>query len=158
QNILRVQDIIDELEKRLRSIKVQAGKARNYQEYSKRLRELRSNFALAEYHRLFESRTSLEQVVAKFSDAVTQLRTSMSDHDAFLANAGTDLHAIEEQISALEARLLTVQSEMTGQQERVSGSQQRIAEQTELLERCRARVAALEQQAAALAEKIREHD
>ncbi len=51
QNLLRVADVIEELEKRLRSVKLQAGKARNYMEYQGRLNELRSSFALAEYHR-----------------------------------------------------------------------------------------------------------
>jgi len=158
QNILRVQDIVDELEKRLRSIKVQAGKARNYQEYSTRLRELRSTFALAEYHRLFESRSTLETTVAQFSDQATGLRTAMSDHDVRLAQAANESAELEQQISALDARMLTVQSEMTGQQERVSAAEQRIVEQTDLLARCRARVAAIEQQAAVLADQIREHE
>src|SRR5215469_5853231 len=50
QNLLRVNDIVEEVEKRLRSVKVQAGKARNYQEYVGRLNELRLMYALQEYH------------------------------------------------------------------------------------------------------------
>src|SRR5439155_9910551 len=50
QNLLRVNDIVEEVEKRLRSVKVQAGKARNYQEYVARLNELRLTYALQEYH------------------------------------------------------------------------------------------------------------
>ena len=34
QNLLRVNDIVEEVEKRLRSVKVQAGRARTYQEHS----------------------------------------------------------------------------------------------------------------------------
>ncbi len=156
QNIMRLQDIVDELERRLRSIKVQAGKARNYQEYSNRLRELRSTFALAEYHRLFESRSGLEREVTEFSDAATGLRTSMSEHDAFVSKAAEEVSGLEERISGLDARLLTVQSEMTGQQERAAAAEHRIVEQTELLERCRARLATIEQQAGALAAQIAE--
>src|SRR5436853_5242905 len=48
QNLLRVTDIVEEVEKRLRSVKVQAGKARNYQEHSQKLRELRLTYALKE--------------------------------------------------------------------------------------------------------------
>src|SRR5438309_840177 len=50
QNLLRVTDIVDEVEKRLRSVKLQAGKARNYQEHSQRLSELRLTYALHDYH------------------------------------------------------------------------------------------------------------
>src|SRR5207302_2381724 len=50
QNLLRVTDIVEEVEKRLRSVKVQAGRARTFQEHSLRLRELRLTYALQEYH------------------------------------------------------------------------------------------------------------
>src|ERR687889_571962 len=33
QNLLRVNDIVEEVDRRLRSVKIQAGKGRNYQEY-----------------------------------------------------------------------------------------------------------------------------
>src|ERR687894_699194 len=50
QNLLRVRDIVEEVEKRLRSVKVQAGRARTYQEHSTRLAELRLTYALHDYH------------------------------------------------------------------------------------------------------------
>src|SRR5437868_3615004 len=50
QNLLRVNDIVEEVEKRLRSVKIQAGRARTFQEYSQRLSELRLTYALQEYH------------------------------------------------------------------------------------------------------------
>src|SRR5439155_5502671 len=50
QNLLRVHDIVEEVEKRLRSVKIQAGRARTFKEYSTRLGELRLTYALQEYH------------------------------------------------------------------------------------------------------------
>src|SRR5947199_686269 len=50
QNVVRVNDIVEEVEKRLRSVKIQAGRARTFQEYSERLNELRLTYALQEYH------------------------------------------------------------------------------------------------------------
>src|SRR5438477_8132721 len=52
QNLQRLRDIIDEVEKQLRSVKLQASKAQRYQEYSNRLKELRLALGLDEYHRL----------------------------------------------------------------------------------------------------------
>src|SRR5690348_14566279 len=52
QNVQRLRDIIDEVEKQLRSVKLQAAKAQRYQEYSSRLRELRVALGLDEYHQL----------------------------------------------------------------------------------------------------------
>src|SRR5438093_5944184 len=52
QNLQRLQDIIAEVEKQLRSVKLQAAKAQRYQEYSNRLKELRVGLSLQEYHQL----------------------------------------------------------------------------------------------------------
>src|SRR5437763_13907643 len=50
-NLQRLRDIIDEVEKQLRSVKLQASKAQRYQEYSGRLKELRLTLGLDEYTR-----------------------------------------------------------------------------------------------------------
>src|SRR6476661_5199156 len=60
QNLLRVNDIVEEVEKRLRSVKVQAGRARTYQEHSQRLSELRLTYALHDYHTQHTQLTELE--------------------------------------------------------------------------------------------------
>jgi chromosome segregation protein len=52
QNLLRLKDIIEEVEKQLRSVKLQASKAQRYQEYSERLKQLRVGLGLQEYQQL----------------------------------------------------------------------------------------------------------
>src|SRR5215470_15726247 len=52
QNVQRLKDIIDEVEKQLRSVKLQAAKAQRYQEHSGRLKELRIALGLEEYREL----------------------------------------------------------------------------------------------------------
>src|SRR5512140_3270831 len=52
QNLLRLADIVGEVQRQLRSVKLQAGKARNYLQYTQRLKELRVNFSLSEFHQL----------------------------------------------------------------------------------------------------------
>src|SRR6516165_2468167 len=54
QNVARLRDILDEVEKQLRSVKLQAAKAQRYQEYTTRLKELRLALGLDEYHQLSE--------------------------------------------------------------------------------------------------------
>src|SRR3954471_24510489 len=66
QNLLRVTDIVEEVEKRLRSVRVQAGRARTYQEHSTRLSELRLTYSLHEYHTLF---TQLKELESAAEDA-----------------------------------------------------------------------------------------
>src|SRR5262245_54108951 len=85
QNVQRLRDILDEVEKQLRSVKLQAAKAQRYQEYSTRLRELRVGLGLQEYQqlserleteqaRLDELRTGLEQQTAQTEAWECELR------------------------------------------------------------------------------------
>ena len=59
QNLLRLTDIVEEVEKRLRSVKIAAGKARNYQELSGQLAELRLKSAMHDYHTLTSRQAEL---------------------------------------------------------------------------------------------------
>jgi chromosome segregation protein len=156
QNLLRVQDIIEENEKRLRSVKLAAGKARNYQTYSQQLRELRSTYALAEYHRLRTTEDELSREASALSDEATRIRTDISDHETKASQANVRIVELEHETSEAEGRLLTVQSQMTGQEERIAAAQRRIADQTELLARSRDRLAGFEGQVAALVAKLSE--
>src|ERR1700686_66508 len=54
QNLQRLKDIIDEVEKQLRSVKLQAAKAQRHQEYSGRLKELRVALGFQEFRQLSE--------------------------------------------------------------------------------------------------------
>src|SRR5215469_9118809 len=63
QNLLRLRDILEEVEKQLRSVKLQASKAQRYQEHTGRLRELRVAEGLKEHHRLSERLRAEGQVL-----------------------------------------------------------------------------------------------
>src|SRR5438034_3881360 len=75
QNLLRLRDILDEVDKQLRSVKLQAAKAQRYQEYSGRLKELRLTLGLEEYH-------SLTEKLRGKTAALEQLRAGLDEHAA----------------------------------------------------------------------------
>ena len=60
QNLLRLSDIVDEVESRLKSVRAQAAKARRYKEYADRLQELRTQVGLADWRRLGDKLTPLK--------------------------------------------------------------------------------------------------
>src|SRR5438093_3792876 len=66
QNLLRVNDIVEEVEKRLRSVRIQAGRARTFQEHTSRLNELRLSYAIQEYHIQYQQSVALK---GKLEDA-----------------------------------------------------------------------------------------
>ncbi|GMU35082.1 MAG: chromosome segregation protein SMC [Planctomycetia bacterium] len=156
QNLLRVQDIVEEIEKRLRSVKLAAGKARNYQSYNQRLRELRSRYALAEYHRHRSDADAHSREADGLSDEVTRIRTDLSNNEARSSQANVRILELEQETSQAESRLLTVQSQITGQQERIAAADRRISDQTDLLGSSRERLAGFDGQVAALESRLTE--
>ncbi|MEM6330006.1 MAG: chromosome segregation protein SMC [Planctomycetota bacterium] len=49
QNLLRLSDIVDEVEGRLRRVRIQAGKAKRYREQTERLKQLRTQLGLTDW-------------------------------------------------------------------------------------------------------------
>ncbi len=134
QNLLRLRDIVDEVENRLRSVRLQAGKARRYRDYSGRLQELRTQVALVDW-------TRLSQQLAAF--------------DAELADLETQRSAAEAEAEALEARQLEADSQIGEINEAIrageaqnAGYRERIAAGESAIDHERARLRDLEQEIA----------
>jgi chromosome segregation protein len=154
QNLLRVEDIVEEVEKRLRSIKYQAGKARNFQEYDRQLRAKRATFSLAEYHRLMERQVKLGDETAALSDQATGLRTTISSAEARAASVDAELLRLEAELRQVEQQQLATANEMSANKERIQGSRQRLEELTAARGRAQQRLAAERQRASRLRQQI----
>lgn len=75
QNLLRLRDIVDEVENRLKNVRTQASKARRYREYSDRLQQLRTQVALSDWRQLTEKLEAVEAQMAA-------VRTEIAEHNA----------------------------------------------------------------------------
>ena len=67
QNLLRVGDIIEELQKQLRSVKLQASKARKYQEYVEQLKKLKVGLSLKNYRDLKAKKVSVSEQISQIN-------------------------------------------------------------------------------------------
>jgi chromosome segregation protein len=119
QNLERIRDIIEEVERQLRSVKLQAAKAQRFQEYSNRLKELRVNLGLAEYHQLSRQlaveTSALDQQKAGLADRaaraessereISRLEAAESRLDQAIHQQETALAAAREHIASAEATL-----------------------------------------------------
>src|SRR5271156_6527417 len=102
QNLSRVKDIIEEIEKQLRSVKLQASKAQRYQEYSNRLKELRLTLGLQEYGDLTQKLSAETQALDQLKNELDQraARAGACEAEAerlemFLADLDDQLHEAE---------------------------------------------------------------
>ncbi len=116
QNLLRLNDIVQEVEKRLRSIKYQAGKARNYQTYSEQLKEMRSLHFLAQYHTLSAGRTNMSARLDAATDShsavtarIDQLETARSASELEAVDLERSARELQGQIASISGQITTCQ-------------------------------------------------
>jgi chromosome segregation protein len=141
QNLLRVNDIVEEVASRLRSVKLQAGKARSYQEYTTRLRELRLQYALQDYHTHASQLAELEEkqsaAQAKLDEIAQQLAAAQNE----LAMNRQTFEGLSQQKQRTEHQLVQAKADVQSAQQRQQFAQQQlaqIAEQIAQFERDRA--------------------
>lgn len=154
QNLLRLNDVVDELEKRLRSVKVAAGKARNFQQYDARLRELRAAFSLAEYHELELQRAAQQQAAGGFAEALAGKRAALAQRDAEAAELAHAIQIQDERIRAGEQQLASLASELSALQERIAQGDRRLNDLSEMREQRLAQAAELQTRRATLDERV----
>jgi chromosome segregation protein len=140
QNLLRLADILGEVSKRLRSVKLAAGKARNYLEYAQRLKELQVNYSLVEYGRnkeqLDEKSGLLCQAEEVFSSAAaaeagaeaeaTRLGNEIIDREHKLSETGNSLVAIQSKIDQKLQRIEFLRSRTVELEQRRGAATQQI--------------------------------
>ncbi|MAE60285.1 MAG: chromosome segregation protein SMC [Planctomycetaceae bacterium] len=110
QNLLRCRDKVEDVAKRLRSVKVQAGRARTFQEHTQRLRELQLTHVLADYHRLQSDLKTVSESLAsatgqreQAAEALTKAEQQRTDAEAVRQRLQNEQRRIEQQRIQTEA-------------------------------------------------------
>jgi len=132
QNLLRLGDIVEEVESRLRSVRAQAGKARRYKEYTDRLQDLRTQVGLVDWRRLSERLAAVEQRCTQARDERDAAAAEVETLEAALLQLDTQAAQLQETLSLGDAQL--------------SANRERIAAAESTIEHERARLDDLEEQ------------
>ncbi|MEM1355221.1 MAG: chromosome segregation protein SMC [Planctomycetota bacterium] len=115
QNLTLCRQRLEDTERRLRSVKMQAARARSFQEHSARLKALQLQYALAEFHKLstelVEVREQLEQAEADRTAAGREL----ARHESSLADADVERQAIAGKLKQIEQRRIQTQADQQQQ-------------------------------------------
>src|SRR5262245_10802350 len=96
-NLQRSNDIRAELDKQLRSVKLQAAKAQRYQEHSARLKELRVGLGLREYHEL------TAQLDGE-TTALNELQGALAKATAEHARGEDELRRLDNELAELDGQ------------------------------------------------------
>jgi chromosome segregation protein len=179
QNLDLCRGRLEDTQRRLRSVKAQASRARTHQELTRELRQLQLDSALAEYH---EQHTTLTDLDDRAQQAQADLQVARRRHgaaEALLSDQQTRAAAAADQHQALERQRLQhvahrdqakqqqhhaqqTADELAGRIEQDHQRARQLADQAKQLEQQReaqlAKVAQLEQQqaeAAATLERVK---
>jgi len=144
QNLLRINDVLAEVSKRLRSIKYQAGKARNYQSYTETLRSLRSLYVMAQYHTLSAVRTELQGKLDAQNDALSTIAAKIEQLEGARTATEAEAADLERAARDVEARLAGTTGAITAAQQRSEMLVSRVKELGEQVVRDAARGEELE--------------
>jgi chromosome segregation protein len=136
QNLLRLSDIVDEVESRLRAVRMQAGKARRYQEYAGRLQELRTQVGLTDWRKLTAQLQAHEGEIAALRDEAAQ--------------TGSLAERSEQQANEIDARIAEVDTLIRTSEVRIAQNRERIAALEAALDSERGRIGEFDEQAARL--------
>ena len=155
QNLQRLKDIIDEVEKQLRSVKLQASKALRYQEHSTRLKELRFALGLQEYHQLTSGLGVEEQALTELRGELDQRAARAGACEAEAERLEIFLADLEDSLREQEAQLARVVQQIGTEEGVVTHESALSADLEAELRRTRGLLAELTTRVGALAEAAR---
>jgi chromosome segregation protein len=111
ENLSRLGDIIDEVEKRMHRLKVQAGKARRFREHFDRLRLLRVRAALQDYRALLAERCELsagrflsDGRLARLADVLRRLKEALAGRQSERRERSASLAGSRERLAEAQKR------------------------------------------------------
>jgi len=128
QNLLRLADILGEVGKRLRSVKLQAGKARNYLQYTQRLKELQVNYSLVEYAKHRTQISQKQEALDQVSEQFETLSAEVAKEDTLLSRLGEEIIETEHKLSSTGNSLVSVQSKIEQKLQRIDFLRDRVSE------------------------------
>ncbi len=140
-NVLRLNDLLEELERQLRSVKLAAGKARRWQELDRRWRELRCSFALAEYHALAGSVAEHAARLRDLSALAAAQRAAVAAWERAEAAIRNEERAADERVREAEERGADLRREQESLRERIVAEQRRAEELADQIGRLRRQAA-----------------
>lgn len=113
QNLLRLSDLVGEVESQLRKTKSQAGKAEIYRRSAARLQKLRVEVALFDWRLKTAER-------AQTTVETTDFAAFQADAEGKIAAAETAQRDAASKLTAVEAELRRVETELSGVRERIA--------------------------------------
>ncbi|MEN6556682.1 MAG: chromosome segregation protein SMC, partial [Thermoguttaceae bacterium] len=156
QNLLRLSDIVDEVESRLRGVRTQAGKARRYKEYADRLQELRTQVGLVDWRRLSDRLAAAENELQALNDARAAAAAEQERCEAERLDIDNQTHQFNEEIRRTESQIADNREHIATAETIVEHERSRGRDLDQEIVRSRRQVVALSTRAGDLQQQFQE--
>lgn len=156
QNLLRLTDIVDEVENRLKTVRNQAAKARRYREHTQRLQELRTQVALTDWRRLTEKLRTIEQEIFALREQVETGAATAEKLEAGILESDAAVLVRTEEMRAADQRLAGNREQISLQEATIRDQRQRAKELAEEAELHRKNLATMQERHGDLLEKLQQ--
>ncbi|MFO8013793.1 MAG: chromosome segregation protein SMC [Phycisphaerae bacterium] len=137
QNLVRLGDIVQEVERRLRSVKVQAGRARSWKEYNARLQGLRVSYALNAYDEHTRAMTEQQRDLDGLHDRRSAAAGRLADLDRRRADLEREAMDLQDQARQADARLSEIRTAISTAENEIGFHRTRADELRQVADRDR---------------------
>ncbi|MCA9017540.1 MAG: AAA family ATPase, partial [Planctomycetaceae bacterium] len=124
QNILRLTDIVDEVEAQLNSTRSQASKAAKYREASTELRKLWMGMAADDWRHLTSQLSALQTTIRQYQQRIDELNNQYQAYEEKLS-------AVDAEVAEFDDQLRSVEKKLASHREGIAGNQTAIEHQLE---------------------------
>ncbi|MEM6821725.1 MAG: AAA family ATPase, partial [Verrucomicrobiota bacterium] len=136
-NLLRVTDIVKEVERQIGSLQRQANKARRYKEMFERLKLLDTHLAAHEFGVMKEELESGQARVDELQMEFNNLQTNLDEKDHLLKSKRRELEELNNRLQQLEQEKSVLDNKISSGRQQIEFNQNRIQELDGLKERNR---------------------
>ncbi|HKI85510.1 MAG TPA: AAA family ATPase, partial [Thermoanaerobaculia bacterium] len=134
ENLLRLDDIVSEVERSLRSLKRQMGAARRYQEKLAEQRDLVSRVLHARWRRVGERLAEVAEALAAARAREAELAAALATAEAELTRKRESVEILAEEVAAEHERRARLAAVIEGRQELIKGSRRALEDLGERLQ------------------------
>jgi len=156
QNLLRLSDIVDEVESRLRSVRSQAAKARRYKEYSDRLQELRTQVGLVDWRHLAEQLAEIEAEMEELRQQVDVASAQAEAAEARSLQLTTEIDEASQAIHTCEGRIARNRESIAARESSIDHERRSCRDLDDEIDRRRTQLALMNTRAGDLKQQLSE--
>ncbi len=156
QNLLRLKDIVDEVENRVKTVRHQASKAHKYREFSDRLQQLRTEVGAADWRQLTRQTQELEQELQQLRDEQARFSAEAEALEARSLEVDVELGSADESIRLCDGRFARHHEQIVQHDAALTQSRHRSHELEEAVHRYRQQLAAMTGRVGDVQERLRD--